>query len=787
MSEQETLRLAAEVVNKYSGPIREMQKSLRALQASVKNAHSGGKKDADAHARSIRELKTAGDKLADGVKGALTPAMAGLGIGAFGAAAGIAAVTRAVQGMSSSTRNLTFISREVGLTVQQLREFDALAGRIGSSPEQMNAGFERFADVMDQFRQHAGPLQQWFAQQRSGAQYLGRELQSTASNAEALAKVEETLSRIQDPVHRRRLLNALGLDPNLARLTGQELQRAFAEIRKNLGVATPQDIQKALEYQHAIDEIRESVSGLEMSLMTGLAPGFTRVAAAIKTFVEANRDSLVKTLSDVADEIAKADWAEIALEIRSTAKDVRDLAEAFGRLLKLLNWVNQFKVPDWLLGYGVGRRKDDKLFSFEMPPWLRWLQGQAEAGQKSLPPPPTGPLFEEQERERLLDGFTQKQGLQKQSFEGARPGFQPIAWRSGDLFPPTVASASPALRAVGEEIRRATEAGTEAGTIKAWRTLLDLARAPGGGAHVQNASYSPDGGMNGGAALGGMSDLGGLRAIPHAANGLRRRLRGGLPSDDHTDESPANDVPANDDDKGPYRSPGRPGDKRAGLGARYVQSMRVAEDELRRQGVPAENLRAAAAILVGNASAESELIPWTVHDYGTGYGIYGARLERRNGMLGWLAKNGYDRNSLVGQIREMAVRARQRGGAAWQALKSATAGNLARNGLIFEHFFEGPAVDNNRNPQIGAAYRAHRDAEARRGPLDRRAFRPGDLQREARRAGLDDPFKVKGEASVLIALEGFPKGTRTTSSASGLFKEVTTLRGKAAPLASQDN
>jgi hypothetical protein len=52
-----------------------------------------------------------------------------------------------------------------------------------------------------------------------------------------------------------------------------------------------------------------------------------------------------------------------------------------------------------------------------------------------------------------------------------------------------------------------------------------------------------------------------------------------------------------DDYKESYQRPSR--DKRVGLGARYAQAMRVAEDELRNQGVSEDHLRAAAAIMVG--------------------------------------------------------------------------------------------------------------------------------------------------------------------------------------------
>jgi hypothetical protein len=82
--------------------------------------------------------------------------------------------------------------------------------------------------------------------------------------------------------------------------------------------------------------------------------------------------------------------------------------------------------------------------------------------------------------------------------------------------------------------------------------------------------------------------------------------------------------------------------------------MTAAEDQLRKEGVPEANVHAAASVLAGNAVQESKLNPRAVHDQGTGYGIYGARLARRDRMLAWLSQHGYAKDSLEGQARYMA-------------------------------------------------------------------------------------------------------------------------------------
>jgi hypothetical protein len=135
------------------------------------------------------------------------------------------------------------------------------------------------------------------------------------------------------------------------------------------------------------------------------------------------------------------------------------------------------------------------------------------------------------------------------------------------------------------------------------------------------------------------------------------------------------------------------------------EAMNVAMDQLRKEGVPEESIRPAAALLVGNALAESGLNPETVHDNGTGYGIYGARLERRERMFSWMEKNGYARNSLEGQTRYMAHEAMSMDSVA-PLLRGASADNLMSNSAPFTRAFENPKVVNNRTGDVRAAYGA---------------------------------------------------------------------------------
>lgn len=151
---------------------------------------------------------------------------------------------------------------------------------------------------------------------------------------------------------------------------------------------------------------------------------------------------------------------------------------------------------------------------------------------------------------------------------------------------------------------------------------------------------------------------------------------------------------------GPGRGTGQRGDLPVGTPTgseadRIATAKRAAMDQLRREGVPEANLEEGANLLVGQALSESRLNPRTVHDQGTGYGIYGARLDRRENMLKWLKENNYPADSLEGQMRYMAHEGMS--GAyprTRRALSGATAATRAQGSATLTEEFERPAVNN---------------------------------------------------------------------------------------------
>lgn len=148
-------------------------------------------------------------------------------------------------------------------------------------------------------------------------------------------------------------------------------------------------------------------------------------------------------------------------------------------------------------------------------------------------------------------------------------------------------------------------------------------------------------------------------------------------------------------------------------GDRLSTAMDAAMDQLRKEGVPEANLRAAAALLIGQADAESGVNPRQVHDNGTGYGIYGARLGRRDAMFAWLKENGFAQDDLAGQAKYMAHEAMTGDsfGPTRRMLMTADKSNFGPATSVIRGNFESPAPgaerDQDRYAGTVAAFGAH--------------------------------------------------------------------------------
>jgi hypothetical protein len=365
------------------------------------------------------------------------------------------------------------------------------------------------------------------------------------------------------------------------------------------------------------------------------------------------------------------------------------------------------------------------------------------------------------------------------------------------------------LRRVGDELERLRQQGGGA-TLNP----SSFGGPAGGGSLIQKAAWGGFGGPLGGYGGGGSGSFGG----PLGGSGGGGGLGGGGPLEGNSGAGPLTGgggsagPGAGAPDAGAPRGNGS-GNKRA---ARTADMMAWAMDQLRREGVPEQHLRQAAAHLVGQAHMESGLDPNKQHDFEngrpTGYGIYGARNDRRTRMLKWLGENGYAPNSAEGQMRYMAREAMTDANyrKTRRVLMGEGTGNVDADTDTITKNFEAPKRINRRSPAVQNAYRVGPSDGAVRGdtagpsaeadvPWYQRprsnepgkmsrlrddelevpgsGERPGDRMMR-RFYGEGAPVAKGGKGSLHITLEGFPPGSKAKASMDDLFRDTKVERGR---------
>src|ERR1700681_2002319 len=150
MSQEETMRLVAELLDRTSGPLKDIQKSLKATADAAKGLHVSGSAQAREHAKAYKELHDSIRKIKETAIDVVQPGMAALGITAFSVAGAIAAVTSAVKGLGDAGQTLTFINRQSGVSINMIRGLAEAGKAYGITAEATNAGLAKFGAFMDQ-------------------------------------------------------------------------------------------------------------------------------------------------------------------------------------------------------------------------------------------------------------------------------------------------------------------------------------------------------------------------------------------------------------------------------------------------------------------------------------------------------------------------------------------------------------------------------------------------------------------------------------------------------------
>jgi hypothetical protein len=156
-----------------------------------------------------------------------------LGLGFAGVAGTLATFVAGLKSLGGSIVELSRLSTETKISIDKMRELEAVGRRVGITAEQMRAGFRGFSEEMDKLRIGTGDLQKFFG--THGISWLGTDLKNIRDVNKQLDYALEVIDRMTDPRQKRLVLERLQLPANLSQIPRAERERAIEEYRKTVG------------------------------------------------------------------------------------------------------------------------------------------------------------------------------------------------------------------------------------------------------------------------------------------------------------------------------------------------------------------------------------------------------------------------------------------------------------------------------------------------------------------------------------------------------------------------
>lgn len=499
----EALRMQAEVVDRFSGPLKSLRSQL--LDVSRQGAAHG-----DVLAKGFGKVEGAIQGTAKAASSVLNPAMMSVGVTSLTAGAALAGVTSALNKLAGNLGTLGQFSRETGVAASTLQEFSSVAGKFGVDAGTVEAGTKTFVRNFRELGRGAGEALRWTLMQgtnpasRKAFQDFATDLQRTQDRGEALKKTLQFGETIKDPTERGIFFERFFGTADLARLADGHLGPVidqFNKARQKIGPLDPKDIIKAEEFQRAIADLNSSMTTIGTTIAKEVLPYVSSLAHWLDEGVKGGRGDAIVALRtamhDFGQELAKIDWAgagkDAGAALKSILEGLKPLGVELRKAIELIHALRTGSLTDVLrvttggegtLGALVRsvapRAGDDEIGARAEVEALKKELKAAEYDQET-----GGPALDFKSREPVL----------KKRLDDAEKELSRLQGRSPE-------QRQAEFEAANDKLRKAIEANTD-----------ELKRRAAEGASVSKSSLDGDG-LFGGAHVQTAAFGGGYRRAP---------------------------------------------------------------------------------------------------------------------------------------------------------------------------------------------------------------------------------------------------------------------------------
>ncbi len=323
MSQEETLRLVAELLDKTTGPLKDIQKSLRNTSQIAKQLHGEGGKDVERHSKSYQSLFSGIEKARLEVSGAFTPALAELGLTTLGVGGAIASVVSQLKTFAAQYTVLRDASRRSGQSVDFLEATANTMERLtGANTEEAIQNLANMSEQMNRLtRMRPDTINAWKHAYTGLYETLGKDLmgKTLRQQLDLLMEWKEAHPEIAiDKV--REVFHLAGADIGLATVKLTEYREAQAELDA-FQKAHPYDTENAKQLHKAFSDLTLMIKGVGWEIRETFGPIATGVIGDFMKTVKS-------TMTDINNLMKAIDWVGRHLGFRDNSADQKAYDEA---------------------------------------------------------------------------------------------------------------------------------------------------------------------------------------------------------------------------------------------------------------------------------------------------------------------------------------------------------------------------------------------------------------------------------------------------------------------------
>jgi hypothetical protein len=347
-----------------------MQRSLQRLTQENTRSHVQGTALAKSHGESFTRLRESVSKTSEVFRREFAPvfksvaeeatglrfSLTGIGGAAAAAVGGASAMAFSFAGTARSLRDL---SQSTGMSVNDLRVFEQIGPRIGSSVEAMDGGLQSLNAHMERLKRNG------FAELASMTGSMFPDVKAEVAKLAGLSRPEQ-FERLLDIAERikqnpgrgggeaneRQFLQFFGLPPELAEYSGK-IRDVVAQIRQNLKPLSADQIMMGLEASVAWSNLQLRMKGFSDYVGATFAPVLKRamdgIGAEFATLESGATGWIDKIKADPA--IARS-WDDISTRVGADIKSLIDGLSTFDDTATRPRVLPAPLAPGWV---GVGQ------------------------------------------------------------------------------------------------------------------------------------------------------------------------------------------------------------------------------------------------------------------------------------------------------------------------------------------------------------------------------------------------------------------------------------------------